>query len=232
MSKRCSAPSKRPGSSGLRRRTADRVRGCVSRATALWRTDSPPISTSPGLAADHREDLMGRLLTVRGLWRDKGLDARDVRNHNHGCDQAIFQGGAVRPIPEKSLERTHPPNHMFLHPCKSREHQRRDSRRERPAPNTAPQAGLRLARFLFMHATIFWTSGTSSLHNRITSGVHACCCSAVPRYCAFALDAEAASVTTKIPAETAAPRTSLTQVVSTNCVMEPSPSQRAPASLG
>jgi hypothetical protein len=50
-----------------------------------------------------------------------------------------------------------------------------------------------------LHATILLTSGTSSLHSRITSDVHACCISGVPRYWAFALENKPAKVESTIP---------------------------------
>lgn len=46
--------------------------------------------------------------------------------------------------------------------------------------------------------------GTSSLYSRVTSSVHACCISGVPRYCAFAPDGGQAIVESKVPATMAA----------------------------
>jgi hypothetical protein len=90
-----------------------------------------------------------------------------------------------------------------------------------PAPIATLHAELRLARFLFMHAVILSRSGTSSPHSRITSGVHACCISGVPGYCAFAPEDGQAIIESKVPATTAAVPANLATDFFAHCAIWP-----------
>jgi hypothetical protein len=173
-------------------------------------------------------------LALFALLPSHGVNARNYGNQDDGCDKTILYGQGVRSVSKYSPEGVHLDlsyatclrRRAVYCSCLCPDQRRRGSWRETPIPNTAPQAGLRLARFLFMQATILSTSGTSSLHSRITSGVHACCISGVPRYWAFALDPT--NVESKIPAIANALAACMALNLLMHCAIATPPTLRVP----